>query len=404
MSSESPPEDVQEPKALRLTVVGLVAVVGAVAAVYFGITGRTRTEREVAARTLEESLPPVEIILPKRGSSAQDLVLPGDIQAFATAPIYARASGYVVAWYKDIGARVKKGDKLAEIDTPDLDQQYAQGKADLASAVANEALASVTAQRYHELVGQAIVSKQTDDEHAADERAKKAAVDAAKANVARLDALEGFKTLAAPFDGIVTTRSIDVGNLINAGGNTGTALFQVADLHKMRVYVRVPQAYVGELSPGLKASLRLPQYPGQDFEATLVGTSNSITQESRTALVELQADNPDDKLWPGTYTEVHFHLDANPNALRVPATALMFGEKGVQIATVDTNQAVVLKNVQVGHDIGADVEVLAGIGPTDRLIDSPVETLNTGDKVRVVKDASEAAPKTAQSDVGKATD
>ena len=244
----------------------------------------------------------------------------------------------------------------------------------------------MTADRYHQLVTQSFVSKQTDDQGTADAAAKAASVDSAKANLARLDSLVSFKTLVAPFDGVVTQRSVDVGALINAGGTAGTALFQVADLHRVRIYVRVPQAYVDQLRPGVTASLRMPQYPGQDFSATLVTTSNAIAQESRTALVELQADNADGKLWPGTFTEVRFHLEPNPNALSIPATALMFGEHGVQVATVDANQSVALKNVQVGHDIGSYVEIVSGLSDADRLIDAPLETLNNGDKIRVAKE------------------
>ncbi len=206
-------------------------------------------------------------------------MLPGDIEAFDTAPIYARASGYVSAWYKDIGAKVKKGEKLADIETPELDQQYAQAKADLANAVANSKLAAVTAERYHTLVKESYVSKQQDDQGTADAAAKAAAVESAQANLARIESLVGFKSLVAPFDGVVTQRAIDIGQLMNAGGTAGNALFQVADLHRVRIYVRVPQAYIDFLKPGVTASLRMPQYPGQDFAATLVATSNAIAQE-----------------------------------------------------------------------------------------------------------------------------
>jgi RND family efflux transporter MFP subunit len=386
MSAEPPPDEIREPRPRRLLLVGLCIVAAAAVLVTTGIRGRARTEQDLARRTAEQAPPTVALIRPQRGAPAQELVLPGDIHAFALAPIYARASGYVKAWYKDIGARVSKGDVLAEIDTPDLDQQYAQAKADVANAAATAALAAATAQRYHALAAKNVISKQSEEEKAGDATARQAALESARANLARLQALMTFKSLVAPFDGIVTTRSIDVGTLINAGGTTGTALFQVADVHAMRVYVRVPQAFVAELRPGLKATLRLPQYPDQTFDATLVGSSNAITPESRTALVQLQADNPNGKLWPGTYAEVHFHLDPNPDALRVPATALMFGERGVRIATLDDNGTVVLKPVKLGHDIGSDIEILAGLDPSDRLIDSPLETLNTGDRVRVVDD------------------
>lgn len=398
MSSEDLSADqIKEPKPLRLLIVGVIVVAAAAAAVFMGVKGRASADQEVAQRTAEEAIPPVDVLLPTRGVAAKDLVLPGDIEAFDTAPIYARASGYVSAWYKDIGAKVKKGEKLADIETPELDQQYAQAKADLANAVANSKLAAVTAERYHTLVKESYVSKQQDDQGTADAAAKAAAVESAQANLARIESLVGFKSLVAPFDGVVTQRAIDIGQLMNAGGTAGNALFQVADLHRVRIYVRVPQAYIDFLKPGVTASLRMPQYPGQDFAATLVTTSNAIAQESRTALVQLQADNAEGKLWPGTFTEVHFHLEAKPNALSIPATALLFGERGIQVATVDSNGAVKFKSVQVGQDIGSNVEILAGLSENDRIIDTPLESLNDGDRVRIVREmVAEDKSKTAE--------
>ncbi len=393
-------EEIKEPKPSRLLLVGIGLLVVAGGVVFNGVRVRAKNDQDLGTWTREQSIPTVAVMSPETGSAKQELVLPGDVQAYATAPIYARASGYVTAWHKDIGEKVKKGDALAEIDTPDLDQQLAQAKADVATATANSELAAATAKRYKSLVAQAIVSQQTDDEKTGDANAKQATLDSSRANLARLQALVAFKTLAAPFDGIVTARNVDVGALINAGGNTGTAMFQVADIHRVRVYVRVPQAFTADLKPGLKATLVMPQYPGQTFDATLVGTSNSITQESRTALVQLQAENPDGKLWPGTYTEVHFHLEGRPDALHVPATALMFGEHGIRVATVDANDSVVMKTVQLGRDIGSNIEIVAGLSPSDRLINSPLETLNSGDKVRVVKsnDPAAASPKVVQAE------
>ena len=400
MSSEGgTPDQIREPRPGRLFLIGLVLVVAAGGAVFAGVRSRTMLEREVTERAIKQATPAVELIAPQQGSAPQELVLPGDIQAFAMAPIYARASGYVTAWYKDIGDRVKRGDKLADIDTPDLDQQYAQAKADVSTALANATLAAATAKRYHELVGNSIISRQTDEEKSGDAQAKQATLESSRANLARLQALMDFKTLSAPFDGIVTTRSIDVGALINAGGTTGLALYQIADIHRVRVYARVPQAYIGDLREGTRATLRMPQYPGRSFEATLVGSSNSIAQESRTALIQLQADNPEGKLWPGTYTEVHFQLDSHPEALRIPATAVMFGERGIQVAVVDADDKVALKRVQLGRDVGSDVEILSGLGAGDHLIDSPTETLSAGDKVRVVRRPGEAPAKTASAGV-----
>jgi RND family efflux transporter MFP subunit len=398
-SDELPSDQIKEPKPFRLLIVGVIVIAAAVAAVFMGVRGRASADQEVAQRTAEEAIPPVDVIYATRGVKAKDLVLPGDIEAFDSAAIYARASGYVSGWYKDIGAKVKKGEKLADIDTPELDHQYAQAKADLANAVANSKLAAVTADRYHTLVKESYVSKQQDDQGTADAAAKAAAVESAQANLSRIDSLVGFKTLVAPFDGVVTQRAIELGQLMTGGGTAGNPLFQIADLHRVRIYVRVPQAYIAFLKPGVTASLRMPQYPGQDFAATLVTTSNAIAHDSRTALVQLQADNSEGKLWPGTFTEVHFHIEANPKALSIPTTALMFGEHGIQVATVDANQAIVFKNVQVGQDIGSNVEILSGLSENDRIIDSPLESLNNGARVRVVKE--ERGDNTAQKEPAK---
>jgi RND family efflux transporter MFP subunit len=401
-SDELPSDQIKEPKPFRLLIVGLIVIAAAAAAVFVGVRGRASADQEVAQRTAEEAIPPVDVIFATRGVKAKDLVLPGDIEAFDSAAIYARASGYVSAWYKDIGAKVKKGDKLADIDTPELDHQYAQAKADLANAVANSKLAAVTADRYHTLVKESYVSKQQDDQGTADAAAKAAAVESAQANLSRIDSLVGFKTLVAPFDGVVTQRAIELGQLMTAGGTAGNALFQIADLHRVRIYVRVPQAYIDFLKPGVTASLRMPQYPGQDFAATLVTTSNAIAHDSRTALVQLQADNAEGKLWPGTFTEVHFHIQADPKALSIPTTALMFGEHGIQVATVDANQAIAFKNVQVGQDIGSNVEILSGLTENDRIIDSPLESLNNGSRVRVVKEErGDNPPTTAEKEPAK---
>ena len=377
--------ELKEPRPLRLLLLGTCVAIVAGVVVMTGMSTRARSEREVASRTREQAVPTVAIVAAKRGSEGREIILPGDIQAFSTAPIYARASGYVKAWRKDIGDKVKKGEVLAEIDTPDLDQQFAQAKADVANATATSVLAKATADRYHALVGSGVVSRQADEEKASDQHAKQAALDASNANLARLQALMVFKNLVAPFDGIVTSRSVDVGTLINAGGTTGAALYQVSDVHKVRIYVRVPQAMVGDMRPGVQAQLHLPQFPGESYDATLVATSNAIAQESRTALVQLQAENPKGALWPGNYTEVHFKLPPNPDALRLPATAMMFGERGIRVAVLDANDKVAFRPVQLGADIGSDVEIRSGITAGDRVIDSPLETLAEGDTVRVVQ-------------------
>jgi RND family efflux transporter MFP subunit len=310
------------------------------------------------------------------------VTLPGTIQAYYRAAIYARVSGYLQSWQADIGAHVKGGQLLASIDTPDLDQEFAQAKADLATATANAQLAAVTAERWNALVKLQWVSKQTADDKNGSAAATKATMDAASANVKRLEAMEGFKNIVAPFDGVVTARKTDIGALINAG-NAGQELFEVSDLHKVRIYVQVPQAFTAELQPGLQATFEMRQYPGQQFDAKVVTTSNAMELNSRSMLVELQADNADGKLFAGAYCQVHFQLPNNPNEMRVPATALVPADRGAQVALLGNDGKAVLKPVQLGRDFGDSVEVVAGLSPSDRVIDSPPETLQSGDQVQL---------------------
>jgi RND family efflux transporter MFP subunit len=376
------PESVKAARPRRvLMIVLILAVVAGIAAVD-GISDRAKSRQELVSWTNEQAIPTVGLTTAVRGSSQEELVLPGSIAAFNRGTIYARASGYVTAWFVDIGAKVKKGQVLATIDAPDLDQQLAQARADLAVAKANLELANVTLLRWQRLATQNIVSQQDKDEKSGDQLAKQSAVEASKANVARLEALTAFKNLTAPFDGVVTARSLDIGDLVNAGGNTGRALFQVSDLHKVRIYVNVPQAFLNGMKEGVTATLRMPG-KDQTYEAVLTTTSNSLTENNRSALIQLQADNPDDALWPGAYAEVHFHIPADANVLRIPATALIFGPDGLRVATVGPNDKVVSKPVRLGRNLGKEVEIVSGLSIDDRIIDSPQESLAAGEKVRI---------------------
>ena len=361
------------PSPRRVLAMGIAIMILAIAAATLGISNRAKSVQEVARWTDKQAVPTVAVVTPKSVPSQDDLVLPGTIEAFYSGPIFARASGYVREWYQDIGAHVKKGDVLALIDTPDLDQQLAQARADLLTAQANEKLSNVTAERWQTLATRNIVSQQAKDEKVGDLQAKTSAMQAAQANVARLESLQSFNRLVAPFDGVVTARGVDVGHLAAAGGNSGKPLFTVSDIHKVRVYVNVPQAFLGELKPGLAASLVLPQFPGQPFSAELTTTSNSVAPDSRSALVELLADNPEGKLWPGSFAEVHFHLDAKGNVLRIPATALFFGPRGIELALLMPDGTVSLSKVQLGRNLGREVEVLSGLPPDATVIDSPPE-------------------------------
>jgi RND family efflux transporter MFP subunit len=379
----------------------LAGVAGATALGVSGVLTRQHDEARLAQWTQAQAIPTVDVVTPKRGVKDQELVLPGDVEAFYEAPIYARVPGYLKMWYQDIGARVKAGQLLALIDTPDLDQQLEQEKHDLASAQANANLADLTAKRWEALLKTQAVSQQTADEKTGDAVAKKAMVAASQANVDRLLALEEFKRITAPFDGIVTARKTDIGDLINVGSDSGVELFKVADIHKMRIYVRVPQAYAGQLHPGLVADLRLSQFPNETFTARLTTTSNAITKESRTVLVELMADNSDGKLWPGTFAEVHFKLPPEAGVYRVPTSALVFRENGLELATVGPGNKVVMKPITAGRDLGTEIEVRSGLAPTDRVIDSPPDSLSAGDVVKVAAAPAELASDQPSAGVGE---
>jgi RND family efflux transporter MFP subunit len=363
----------------RLALAGIIAI----AVAFFGIGSRQKSEADLTQWTNAQAIPTVELVAPQRGVGAQQLVLPGNVDAWYEAPIYARVDGYVKMWYKDIGAKVKAGELLAEIDTPDLDQQYEQAKGELAKAQANEALADLTAKRWEAMRVQDAVSQQNADEKVGELNASKAEVEAAQANVAKLAALEGFKRIVAPFDGVVTARNVDVGALVNSTPTSPLALFEVADTHEMRIYVSVPQSFSAELRQGMTAQLKLPQYPDRNFAATLATTSNAISQKDRSLLVELHRDNADGVLQPGSFAEVHFDLPANQEVLRLPASTLIFRSNQPEVATVDSDDKVKLVGIEVGRDLGTEVEVLSGLTTSDRVIRSPWDSIADGDRVNV---------------------
>ena len=363
----------------------------AIAVAAYGIIHRRNRDADLHHWTAAQAIPTVAVVTPERGVKGQEMVLPGAIEANYEAQIYARVSGYVKMWYQDIGARVKAGQVLADIDTPELDQQLIQAKADVTLAEANAALATLTAKRWQSLLSTNAVSQQTTDEKLGDAAAKKAQVAAATANVQRLEALEGFKRIIAPFDGIVTARRTDIGALVNAG-NGGQLLFSVADIHKMRVYVRVPQSMSTALQPNMTAILRLPQYPGRSFTAKLATTANAVNAESRTVLAEFMADNQEGTLWPGTYAEAHIQLPASPDILSLPSSALLFRQNGLKVAIVGPDNKVILKPITIGRDLGPRVEVAAGVSPDDRVIDSPSDAIADGDPVQIALPAKPSNP------------
>ncbi len=366
---------------------GVVAIL-AVSAAAWGIHNRAQSETELANWTTGQAVPTVDLAYPTTSKAAQILVLPGDVKAFYEAPIYARVSGYLASWSVDIGARVHRGQTLGLIDTPDLDQDLIQAQADLATAQARAQYAELTAKRWHALLATNSVSQQSADEKQGDALAVNAEVAAQRAHVDRLRALESFKRLAAPFDGVVTSRNTDIGALINAGSGAAMPLFKVADMHQMRVYVRVPQADAAALSPGLHATLTEPQYPGETFPATLETTSLSVAPESRTVLVEFSAPNPAGKLWTGTFAEVKLTLPGDSKTLQVPASALIFRAQGAQLATVNAQNKVVLKDVVIGKNLGSEIEIESGISANDRVVVSPLDTIEDGEAVHIAAPAS----------------
>jgi RND family efflux transporter MFP subunit len=377
----------------QLLLVGIIALIAAAGIAANGLIVRTRDKHDLVQWANAQAIPTVALAKLVRGDAEQKLILPGNIQPYSKATIYARVSGYLKNWNKDIGAPVKAGEVLASIEAPDLDQQLAQARATLASAKANYDIATITAERNNTLVQRQVVSQEIADQTTADAEAKKAIMNANEAYVDQLETMQSFKQILAPFDGVVTARNTDVGALITSG-NAGQPLFEVADLHRVRIYVQVPQAFTAELRPGLKATFEMPQYPGQKFDAVLVTTSNAMNEASRSMLVELQADNSDAKLVGGAYCRVDFQIPSDPNALRLPATALMPANRGAQVAVLGDDNKVVLKSIQLGRDFGDTVEVKAGLSPQDRVIDSPPETLQNGDTVQLAAQppASAATP------------
>jgi RND family efflux transporter MFP subunit len=390
------PEDVNTPSRRSLLTAGTAAGLLAAVVVGYGFTNRAQSKQEVVDWTNAQSIPTVALAQITPGSPSQTLTLPGNIQPYNKAAIFARVNGYLKSWEHDIGSPVKAGQVLASVDAPDLDQQLGQAKATLASVRANHQIATLTADRNNILLQKQIVAQQLADQTTADAKAKEAVVDANEANVRQLEAMQSFKTLTAPFDGIVTARNVEIGMLINSGGS-GQPLFEVSDLHRVRIFVQVPQSFSAGLKPGMKATFEMPQYPGTQFDATLSHVSKSINSSSHSMQVELQADNAEGKFFGGSYCNVHFQVPSDPNLVRIPSTALVTSNQGTQIATLDGNNKVVFKNVQLGRDLGDSVEVLAGLSPSDRIINNPPETLTTGAAVRLASGTAQGAGAVASS-------
>ncbi len=380
------PKESGRSRTLLLVIAVALATVMAVR-IFDGIRGRVQAETVLAHETRQAAIPTVRVINPGLGAPADELLLPGNVEAFTDTPVYARTDGYLKKWYADMGMKVKAGQLLAEIETPEIDQQLQQARAQFETAQATYNLAQSTATRYQSLLGREAVSRQETDEKVGDRQAKKAAVDAAAANVKRLENLQAFQKVYAPFDGVVTARNIDIGSLINAGSSgTTKELYHIAAIQKVRVFVRVPQVSSRSAATGTQADLTLPELPGRHFRAKVVRSSNAIDIASRTLLVEVDVDNPSGILLPGAFVEVHLKLPSPVHALTVPVNTLMFRKEGLRVAAV-RNSKVELLPVTVGHDYGDSVEVTSGIQQGERLVVNPPDSIVDGQQVEVKEGA-----------------
>jgi RND family efflux transporter MFP subunit len=379
----------------RGTVLLLAVIVLLIAAVLgvLGVLHRVHANTELEHYTSATAAPPVALELPVMQQTAQEIVIPGNMQAFTEAPIYARTTGYVKAWYHDIGSHVRKGDLLAVIETPELDQQLSQANADLATAEANASLAKVTSERYQDLVGKNAVSQQDTDNALAQTRARNTEVTSAEANVHRLQELQSFERITAPFDGVVTARNIDIGQLITSTGSTGVStggaaanreIFDISAIGTLRVFVNVPQVHAPDAKNGTIATLTLPQYPGKTFQGKLVRSSDSVDPNTRTLLAEVDVDNRTGELLPGSYTEVHLHTAKPQPALVVPISAVVLQADGLHVAVVDNNDIAHVIRVTPGRDLGSSMEIVSGLNPGQPVITNPPDSLIDGEKVRVV--------------------
>jgi RND family efflux transporter MFP subunit len=376
-------------RGVLIALIVLVVVAGIVAA---GILPRLKARAAVRMETNAQAIPTVSVIHLKQGAPHQEIVLPANMQAFTEAPIYARTNGYLKKWYADIGAHVKSGQLLAEIDTPEVDQQLSQARAQLNTAKANFNLAQITAQRYQDLKNTDAVAKQDVDNASGAFQASAATVASAEYQVKYLEQLESFKRIYAPFDGVITARNTDIGALISSGSNGGvtTQLFHISATRTLRVYVNVPQQYSQAAKPGLTAALTLQEFPGRRFAGKLVRTSDAIDTASRTLLAEVDVDNATGELFPGGYAEVHLKLPADVPTFILPVNALIFRSQGLQVATVVDGSRAVLVPVALGRDFGNEVEVVSGLTGEESIITSPPDSLVSGETVRIVQPAKGA--------------
>jgi RND family efflux transporter MFP subunit len=385
------PDRSPRPVSRRLSQVGGALVLLAIAVVAYGLGTRAAQTSRLHELTEAQAVPTVAIVVPSSVENSAGLDLPGRLEAYIRAPIYARVPGYLKSWKHDIGSKVKAGDVLAEIDTPDLDQQLIQARADLSVAEANAKLAQISAERWQSLAGTDAVAKQDVDQRTFTWNANIAQVKAAQANVDRLVAEEGFKRLIAPFDGIVTARETDIGALINVGAAGAAELFVVSEMGKLRVFVNVPQNYVPSVPPGTKATITVPEHPGKLYSGSVQASAQAVNPSTGTTLMQLIVDNGAGEMMPGDYASIHLQIAAAANVLSVPSSALIFDAKGLSIATVDAANRILLKPVSIERDLGAVIELASGLSPNDRVVQNPPDGIGNGAPVRLAGAATAGA-------------
>jgi RND family efflux transporter MFP subunit len=375
---------------LLLFTVLVVAII-----VIWGISSRRKANAQLSQETRELAIPTVTVIHPKRGAPQQEIVLPGDMQPYTDAPIYARTTGYLKSWHADIGTHVKAGQLLAEIDTPEVDQQLQQTRSDLATVEANLRLADITATRYKDLMKSDSVAQQDVDNANGNYEARRTAVESARSNVKRLEDLQSFKKIYAPFDGVITARNTDIGQLIDSGSSGGTSreLFHIAAVSRLRVYVNVPQVYSPQIKAGLNAQLTLAEFPGRHFDGMVVRDTGAIDNTTRTLLTEIDVNNPTGELKPGGYVEVHLTLPTSVTTFTLPVNAIIFKSAGMQVATVKDGKNINLVSIAPGRDFGTEMEVLAGLKGDESVVINPPDSLTNGEPVRVAQTQSVAGGK-----------
>ncbi|OOV94776.1 efflux RND transporter periplasmic adaptor subunit [Pseudomonas sp. MF4836] len=381
------------PSRKRLMLLGIGGLTLAALLVANGLAARTRHEQAVTAWTETAAVPQVLVLQPQQNVLGDTLRLPAHLEAWSKAPIHARVSGYLKDWTQDIGAKVTAGQVLAHIDSPDLDQQVAQTRARMIQEQANARLAQTTAERWQNLLASHSVSRQEVDEKRSNAAAAKANAEAAGADYARLSALEDYKTIRAPFAGTITARHTDIGQLIKADNDSDPELFDLADTHKLRLYVPIPQNYASVIHPGLVAQLTVPEHPGQHFSAQLVGDSTAIDPRSGTLLAQFVAANPEGALMPGDYAEATLAIPADTHGVSIPASALIFRAAGTQVALIDSARHVHLRSIHIGLDLGERLVIDQGLTPVDQVIDNPPDALREGDLVQLADAGGTHAPK-----------